>query len=152
MLKAKNTFRFYAAIGFCGLTLPVSANVALDSEVETDSEVEVASSTDAKFPDMRNFTERGRVTTIVRPQDLAVISQGMRKDQVYAILGRASFFTGFNAKKWDYVVQLVDGDGTITPPCQYQVQFSSRKFVSRTVWRTASCADSYEALISQNER
>lgn len=75
----------------------------------------------------------------VQKGDIALITIGMTKDQVYSILGRPHFSEGFlNVREWDYLLNYKEnGEHKI---CQYKVLFDTSMHVNQQFWQPENCS------------
>lgn len=74
-------------------------------------------------------------------ENLRKVQQGLRKRDVYALIGAPMHHEGFvGVHEWDYVFRMKAADGGEVQ-CQYKVLFDNRMRSSQTLWNTQACAD-----------
>lgn len=103
-------------------------------------------SDDLVFPDPKKAWQKGG--SIVNHNDIAKITAGTTKDEIYKLIGTPHFSEGFNAREWDYILKFYDTNQQIEV-CQYKIIFNNGyagrlkddEFrVSEVYWKPASCA------------
>lgn len=78
------------------------------------------------------------------PDNLRKVTAGLRKREVYALIGAPMFREGFvGVHEWDYAFKLADGAGG-SMQCQYKVLFNDDMRAAQTLWQTTACADAAE--------
>ncbi|NOL49145.1 outer membrane protein assembly factor BamE [Pelistega europaea] len=91
-------------------------------------------------PSDAQFSAKGKYPgSWVQKEDVALITVGMTKDQVYSILGRPHFAEGFfDVREWDYVLNYQEnGEHKV---CQYKLLFNKDMLVSQQLWKPADCS------------
>lgn len=77
----------------------------------------------------------------IAPANIALVRNGLSKDQVRLQLGNPHFSEGLSGvSDWNYAFNFYTGKGSDYVTCQYQVQFGDDKKVSATYWQTPECA------------
>jgi len=103
----------------------------------------------AEWPSPKSIEDDGGV--VVPVHNIAMIEPGMRKHQVYPLVGTPNFLTGFQVRHWNYQFQLKGKGADASVPCQYQIQFARGGVIERTVWRTQECADLFKSHFSEEK-
>ena len=83
------------------------------------------------------------VGTFPNLQSLQLVSQGMTKDQLYALLGRPHYEDGWRPDQWNYLFHFTSSDksnGEVTT-CQYKVVFNKDGFAQSFFWNPVSPED-----------
>ncbi|GAF57280.1 outer membrane protein A precursor [Psychrobacter sp. JCM 18901] len=97
------------------------------------------------FPDPNKAWQKGG--TIVNHDDVAKISVGTTKDEIYKLIGTPHFSEGFNAREWDYILKFYNTDNEVEV-CQYKIIFDDSYegrmrddefFATEFYWLPASC-------------
>ena len=97
------------------------------------------------FPDPNKAWQKGG--TIVNHDDVAKISVGTTKDEIYKLIGTPHFSEGFNAREWDYILKFYNTDNEVEV-CQYKIIFDNSYegrmrddefFATEFYWLPASC-------------
>ena len=104
------------------------------ANVETANPMEESVS----FPEIaESYLKEG---AFVDPNAVKRVKVGLTKDQVRLLLGNPHFHEGiFNVKTWNYIFNFYTSNSGEYTTCQYQVQFDSKKAVSRMIWRDSKC-------------
>lgn len=77
----------------------------------------------------------------VAPRNIAMVTPGMTKRQIYTLLDVPHFHEGlFGVRRWNYILNFYAGKGDEVRPCQYQIQFDRRARVERTYFKDRECA------------
>ena len=98
-----------------------------------DSAIEFPNPNTSAFP---------RAGVFVNPRNLVMVTPGMTKRQVYALLPPPHFGEGlFGVREWNYVLNFYTGTGGEYVSCQYQIRYDRRARVSGTWFRDQVCAD-----------
>lgn len=77
--------------------------------------------------------------TFPNVDNLRQIGPGVRKDQLYDLIGRPHFREGYAAREWDYLFHFRQGGKIVT--CQYKVIFDKDYLGQAFYWSPAGCAD-----------
>ena len=94
-----------------------------------------------EFPNP-NTSAYPRAGVFVNPRNLVMVTPGMTKRQVYALLPPPHFGEGlFGVRQWNYVLNFYTGTGGEYVTCQYQIRYDSHVRVSGTWFRDQVCAD-----------
>ncbi len=76
--------------------------------------------------------------------NLRKVTPGLRKREVYALIGAPMFREGLvGLQEWDYSFVFQDAAGQAMQ-CQYKVLFDDGMRSAQTLWRTTACADAAE--------
>lgn len=90
------------------------------------------------FPDLERATRKEGV--FVSAHNIAMVTPGLTKDQVYALIGVPHFHEGlFGVRRWNYILNFYTGEGDNYVACQYQIRFDRNARVERTWFREAAC-------------
>lgn len=83
------------------------------------------------------------VGTFPNLQSLQLVTKGMTKDQLYALLGRPHYQDGWRPNQWNYLFHFnVKGkDKTEVATCQYKVVFDKDGFAQSFYWNPVSPAE-----------
>lgn len=76
-------------------------------------------------------------------QSLQLVTKGMTKDQLYALIGRPHYEDGWRANQWNYLFHFnVNSiDKTEVTTCQYKVVFNKDGFTKSFYWKPVSPAE-----------
>lgn len=90
-------------------------------------------------PHTNNYPRRN---LFVEPRNVAMVTKGMTKRQVYALLPPPHFGEGlFGVRKWNYVFNFYTSQGSDFVTCQYQIHYDKNGRVEGTWFKTQKCAD-----------
>lgn len=83
------------------------------------------------------------VGTFPNLQSLQLVSKGMTKDQLYALLGRPHYQDGWRPNQWNYLFHFnMNGKNkTEVVTCQYKVVFDKDGFAQSFYWNPVSPAN-----------
>lgn len=121
-------------LGAAAVSLAACGNLSkVKSDGTTDNPV-FPKSSDALFSSSGKYPG-----SWVQKEDVALITAGMTKDQVYSLLGRPHFSEGlFDVREWDYVLNYKEnGEHKV---CQYKVLFDTDMHVTQQYWKPADCS------------
>lgn len=95
------------------------------------------------FPDVERATRKEGV--FVSAHNIGMVTPGMTKEQVYALIGVPHFHEGlFGVRRWNYILNLYTGEGDKYVACQYQIRFDRKARVERTWFRESTCVNILE--------
>lgn len=95
------------------------------------------------FPDVERATRKEGV--FVSAHNIAMVTPGLTKDQVYALIGVPHFHEGlFGVRRWNYILNFYTGEGDKYVACQYQIRFDRKARVERTWFRESTCVNILE--------
>lgn len=101
------------------------------------------------FPDVERATRKEGV--FVSAHNIAMVTPGLTKDQVYALIGVPHFHEGlFGVRRWNYILNFYTGEGDKYVACQYQIRFDRKARVERTWFRESTCANILEQNLAGN--
>lgn len=107
-------------LGGCGTLSDVSREGTTDKPVFPDQEdVSLLSGT---FPNL---------------DSLALVQNGVTRDQLYDLIGRPHFAEGFQVREWDYLFHFRTADGIRT--CQFKIVFDKDKIARSFYWAPQDC-------------
>lgn len=90
------------------------------------------------FPDPADAVMGGGTFPVV--DSVRAIGPGVTRDQLYTLVGRPHFNSGFKAREWDYLFNFRGEDGKVST-CQYKVIFDRDRLGQSFHWSPANCAD-----------
>ena len=94
----------------------------------------------SEFPDAGSATRREGV--FLPPQAPRLLTPGMTKRQVYALLGVPHFHEGLlGERRWNYILDFYTGQGTEYRIRRLQLRWDRRMRLERIAWSDASCRD-----------
>jgi OOP family OmpA-OmpF porin len=101
-----------------------------------------------EFPNPKHATRpRG---AFVRPRNVALVTEGMTKGQIYTLLDVPHFSEGlFAVKRWNYILNFYTGSGAEYRSCQFQIRFDGKMRVAGRWWRDQECADLFASLLKE---
>jgi len=95
------------------------------------------------FPDVERATRKEG--GFVSAHNIAMVTPGLTKDQVYALIGVPHFHEGlFGVRRWNYILKFYTGEGDKYVACQYQIRFDRSARVERTWFREPACVNVLE--------
>ena len=99
-----------------------------------------------EFPNPRHATRKQGV--FVRPQNVAMVTEGMTKGQIYTLLDVPHFNEGlFGVRRWNYILNFYTGSGHEYRTCQFQIRFDGKMRVAGRWWQDRECADLFAGLL-----
>lgn len=101
-----------------------------------------------EFPNPKHATRpRG---AFVRPQNVAMVTEGMTKGQIYTLLDVPHFSEGlFGVKRWNYILNFYTGSGAEYRSCQFQIRFDGKARVAGRWWQDQECANLFASLLRE---
>lgn len=103
-------------------------------------------SADIAFPDMDAATRPQGA--FVPALQIALVTPGLRKSQVYTLLDVPHFKEGlFGVRRWNYILNFYTGMRGEVRQCQYQIRFDRHYRVEATYWKDAECAALFERAL-----
>lgn len=89
-----------------------------------------------------HFPDKDRATLpegiYPNPDNLAAITEGMSKRQLYHLIGRPHFQEMSGALEWDYMMHFKKADNTLKT-CRYKVVFNKEKIAKHFFWQPENC-------------
>lgn len=102
------------------------------------------------FPDPAQATRKQGA--FVRPKNVAMVTEGMTKGQIYALLDVPHFTEGlFGVRRWNYILNFYTGPAREFRSCQFQIHFDRKARVSGRWWHDQECADLFAALLRERD-
>lgn len=99
------------------------------------------------FPDVERATRKEG--GFVSAHHVAMVTPGLTKDQVYALVGVPHFHEGlFGVRRWNYILNFYTGEGDRYVACQYQIRFDRNARVERTWFRDPACVNVLEQSLA----
>lgn len=71
-------------------------------------------------------------------ENLANVTEGMSKKQLYRLIGRPHFQEASGALEWDYIMHFKQADNQIKT-CRYKVVFNKEKIAKNFFWQPEDC-------------
>jgi len=103
--------------------------------------------TSVEFPEPRKATRKDGA--FVPPRNVAMVTPGMTKNQIYTLLDVPHFHEGvFFVRKWNYILNFYTGNGDEYVSCQYQIRFDKKARVENTYFREPECASLLDRLLA----
>ncbi|CAM4020557.1 Lipoprotein PlpD [Bordetella tumbae] len=87
------------------------------------------------FPDPQSVSLS--TGTFPNVDSLALVQDGVTRDQIYELLGRPHFSEGFQVREWDYLFHFRTPEGIRT--CQFKILFDSDKVARSFYWAPQDC-------------
>lgn len=115
-----------ALLALAGCTNHVSRGLSAQGEV-----------TEAVFPEERHMVMANGI--VPKPDHVRLLTAGLNKDQLRALVGIPHFREGHGAREWDYLFHLEAGDGQMTK-CRFKVVFDSQSIARTLLWLPDGCA------------
>jgi OmpA-OmpF porin, OOP family len=75
---------------------------------------------------------------VVNVATLKQLTMGMTRQKVYHLLGSPHFNEGVNARTWNFIFDLRDGQKALATNCQMQIVYDKGR-ISRILWNSESC-------------
>ncbi|WP_313800922.1 OmpA family protein [Sphingobium sp.] len=90
------------------------------------------------FPDPSHATRREGV--FLPPETVRLLTPGMTRRQVYALLGAPHFHEGFfGVRRWNYILNFYTGSGTTYRICRLQLRWDRRTRLEGVAWSAEDC-------------
>lgn len=90
------------------------------------------------FPDPGHATRKEGLFAL--PATVRLLTPGMTKRQVYALLGVPHFHEGFFGERiWDYILNFYTGSGTTYRICRLQLRWDRTKRLEDMAWSAEDC-------------
>ncbi|WP_375197178.1 OmpA family protein [Sphingobium sp.] len=90
------------------------------------------------FPDPSRATRRDGL--FLPPEMPRLLTPGMTKRQVYALLGVPHFHEGlFGERRWDYILNFYTGSKTAYRICRLQLRWGHRMRLAGLAWSSEDC-------------
>jgi len=100
------------------------------------------------FPAVDRASRKAGV--FVAPRNIAMVTPGMTKQQIYPLLDVPHFHEGlFGVRRWNYILNFYTGNGDEFRGCQYQIQFDRNARVERTYFKEQECAGLLEQRLAR---
>ncbi|KEQ52680.1 OmpA family protein [Sphingobium chlorophenolicum] len=94
----------------------------------------------SEFPDPGRATRREGV--FLPPETPRLLTPGMTKRQVYALLGVPHFREGLiGERQWDYILDFYTGSGTEYRVCRLQLRWDRKMRLEKLAWSDSECRD-----------
>ncbi len=128
----RGVFTAVAAVVLLGLTACGTSSM---SRYGSDGQV-----TEAVFPKADSVSSWYKSGINVTVSQLQRVRIGDSRDAAQAVLGSPNFAERLGAQEWDYLLNVVNADGTSTTRCQLKLAYNADKLVQSVHWLPSTCA------------
>lgn len=126
MIKAITVCIFFAVTGIGCATS--------NSKISKDGKIE-----EVVFPAIE--TAWRKEGTIPNRYNVAKVSPGISKDQIYSLLGPPHFNEGFVAvREWNYIFTFKDAVQNLDEVCQFKIIYNQSMRLQEVYWKPENCS------------